>query len=180
MTMQKKRMLQIGGTGLLCLLMFGAGFGSKIGCDALAAANAPTPEPRCDFADHISADAVQLRINEGIVEWYDGLHWNAVADTETMVNADPYVLALEGYRAFEDEWLAELAEATPSPAEGTVLPELPQTGQIVVPVRTPPPAAAVGGGGGGGSAPAAPAAPAAPPASDTGDGENMEWSDDYL
>lgn len=84
---------------------------------------------------------------------------------------------------------------TPKPVQRPQAPPAPQATpepQAPADVPTPEPASPGSGAGGGGAAPENPAAPppvTPPPADapagsessgDTGDGENMEWSDDYL
>lgn len=154
---------------LLCLLLFAAGAGTGLFYSAYLRAQEP---PSCTIEGHIPAQTVQVRMDAGVVEWFDGQNWNPVSGAEELSAQDRFQLAREGYRAFEEQ-LIEKLEAQSAAAEEAVdgeeaeepvssLIDLPQTGKKIQ-VRT---GGGGGGGGGGGSS--------------GGDGENIGWSSDYL
>lgn len=169
---------------ILCLLLFGGGYAVRAFTDAQAAQEAAA-QPHCNIQEHIRADAVQVRFHAGDVEWFNGVQWVKAGAADVLERQDPFQLAMENYLAFEDARLQRLEE------EGALTvsapPELPAVGRVVVPQQTVPGGgAAVGGGSygggggssGGGSGGGSVAPP--PPSTSSGDGENMEWSDDYL
>ncbi len=166
---------------LLCALFFAAGFVVSSVYTAYLRAQEP---PSCNIEGHIPAGAVELRVNAGTVEWFDGLHWNPVSSAEDLAAQDRFQLAREDYRNFEEQLIARLdgdaesaeteegeASEEDEEADGeTALTRvtLPQTGHK---------AAVYTGGGGGGGAPAGGGGGA--PAGGN-DGQNMEWSGDYF
>lgn len=158
--------------------------------------------------DALTAEMIQVRIDDGQVQWYDGTLWHNVASVEELAEEDKFYLAQDPFLAFSQELQQENAEGsveswqtgtfmaeengllvgqkeTPKPAakpkapsqpspEETPAPQEPvdtppaDNSQISTPSYNPPP-----------SAPA-PSTPAPSTPTDTGDGENMEWTDDYL
>lgn len=61
----------------------------------------------------ISADSIQVRIDDGEVQWYDGTVWHTVATVEELSREDKFYLALESFRAFSQELQQEKAENPP-------------------------------------------------------------------
>ena len=156
-----------------------------------------TPE-RLAAEGYLTAEVIRVRVEDGQVQWYDGRLWNHVASVEELERQDRFFLAGEEFEAFEEELRQERAAGRQEIIRQDETPVL--VGQKETPKTTRPnttvtapqePEETVpedGGGsdsgqssGGGGSNP--PPAEVAPPPADTGtsgDGENMEWSDDYL
>lgn len=167
------------------------------------------PEPICTVEGHIPAGEVQVRIDGGDVQWFDGQRWTTAASEETLAGEDRYQLARENYAAFEEKLLtrretegqtapetgagtgenakneetgqsaetaAETGEETGESAETPVTSrvQLPETGQKVIPWRGGGSTGGGSGGGGGG----------APSGGGSGgggsDGQDIEWSGDYL
>ncbi len=156
-----------------------------------------TPE-RLAAEGYLTAEAIRVRVEDGQVQWYDGRLWNHVASVEELEQQDRFSLSGEAFEAFEEEMRQERAAGRQkiiSQDEDAVLVGQKETQR---PATRPNTAAAApqepeestpeaGGGadysqpaGGGSSNP--PPAEATPPADTgtSGDGENMEWSDDYL
>ncbi len=188
----------------------------------------------------LTADVVQVRIQDGQVQWYDGRLWHEAASVEELERTDRFALAEAAFRELDEQLRQEKAalrqqEAAGAAEKGALAvgrketpkpPARPQT-SVAPGAQTEAPApeagagAAEGGSGGGNSGggnpgggnpnpgnpnPGAPnpgsgsvsgGTNVAPPevpvnpgdsggsaggdaGSDTGDGENMEWSDDYL
>lgn len=165
---------------LLCLLLFAAGVGTGLGYSAYLRAQEP---PSCTIEGHIPSQAVQVRVDAGAVEWFDGQNWNPVSGAEALAAQDRFQLAREGYRAFEEQLIEKLnaqSAAAEEPADGeeseeeaAVSPvELPQTGRKIQVYTgggggdSGGGGSSGGGGGGGGYS--------------GGDGENIGWSSDYL
>lgn len=227
--------------------MFAAGFlvrtawdGYKDEQEALAAMNQEAAEeeamarqggqeaPEATAGEYLEADMVQVRIEDGQVQWFDGRLWHGVASVEELQRKDRFYLAEEAFREFDEQLRQEKAAARQAEAAGesdgeasealsvgvkeTPKPvQRPQsTSAPQAPVEVPVPAegsvdsggSSGGGNSGGGNSVGGNSggeAPVAPPpveepsdsgnsggdsggdaGSDTGDGENMEWSDDYL
>lgn len=148
---------------------------------------------------YLEADEIQVRIEDGQVQWYDGRLWHEVASVKEMEQEDKFYAAGESFQAFDEQLRQEKAalrqeqaageEASREPSAGMKeVPKAPSRPKVTAPqepVATPepevqpetPPASS------GGSAPVyqPPASSGGGGSSDTGgDGENMEWSDDYL
>ncbi|MDE6518142.1 MAG: hypothetical protein K2L18_09910 [Acetatifactor sp.] len=215
---------------------------------------------------YLSAEALDVRIDDGEVQWFDGVIWHGVASVEEMAKEDKFYVAQEIFREFEEQLKQREADSTAEGSDSsqgetlsivqreepkpTAKPQStkptvtePVTVPTVIPVLEPQPtpASESNGGGGGGSQPSAPAPDSGNSgsgggnsgggdggssgsgggdggssgsgggdggssdpgsgdsgssgggdtgsgdaggsdsgSSDTGDGENMEWSDDYL
>lgn len=158
---------------------------------------------------YLPAEALRVRVDDGRVQWYDGQIWHDVAAVEELEKEDRFYLAGENFAAFDEQLRQEsvakrqeeavaLSEnedivvgqkevpkptARPKPA---VTPQQPATTPEPEPEpEVAPPASSGGGGGGGGGGSVAPP-PAADPPQDSGgssggsDGEDSEWTDDYL
>lgn len=189
--------------------------------------------------EYLTADVVQVRIQDGQVQWYDGRLWHEAASVEELERSDRFYLAEAAFREFDEQLRQEKAALRRQEAAGAAEkealsvgrketpkpPARPQTSvtpeaQTEAPVPAPEvsaPEAGTGGTDGGGSGGGNPGGgnqnpgnqnpgsgsisggtPVAPPppevpvnpgdsgdgggdaGGDTGDGENMEWSDDYL
>ena len=200
---------------------------------------------------YLSAEALDVRIDDGEVQWFDGVIWHGVASVEEMAKEDKFYVAQEDFREFEEQLkqreadsaaegsdssqgetlsIGQREEPKPTAKPQSTKPAVTETVTvpIVIPVLEPQPTPAPesNGGGGGGSQPSAPAPDSGNSGSgggnsgggdggssdpgsgdsgssgggdtgsgnaggsdegggdsggsDTGDGENMEWSDDYL
>ncbi len=172
---------------LLCLLLFAAGVGTGLFYSAYLRAQEP---PSCTIEGHIPSQAVQVRVDGGVVEWFDGQNWNPVSGAEELSAQDRFQLARESYRAFEDQLIEKLnaqSAAAEEPADGeeageseeetVVSPvELPQTGRKIQ-VYT---GGGGGDGGGGGGGPSDGGGGGGGGGYSGGDGENIGWSSDYL
>ena len=218
-------------TVLTGAVMFAAGFLVRMTLEGPAQTETPQAEGDLETVEqsrevvleelmaqgYIDAGKLQVRIDDGQVQWYDGEIWHDTASVEELEKEDRFYLAEENFKAFQEE-LSQEREAERA-QESVIPPE--ETTLLVGQKETPKPAQKPKSNGssspkqGGSSVPAAdpgyswddqgssdnnqPAAsqpasppqdttPAAPPApepeppsgGDTGDGENMEWSDDYL
>lgn len=58
----------------------------------------------------ISADLVDVRINNGMVEWFDGSTWNKVALVEQLQASDKFKVAKEQLAEFESNYVAESSQ----------------------------------------------------------------------
>lgn len=153
----------------------------------------------------VALEEIRVRIDDGEVQWFDGTLWHTVAAAEELAAQDRFYQAEEAFLAFTEQLRQEKAEEqaqarqeqesllqeeslsvgqkpTPKPSpKPQKKPEQPESvPDVQEPVETPPPSAPAAPP----SAPA-PSVPAStpqptPPPADTGDGEDMGWSDDYL
>ena len=197
---------------------------------------------------YLSVDTLQVRIDDGEIQWYDGTVWHSVDTVEKMEKEDKFYAAQDSFRQFEEQLKQQLEagraeqesanergetllvgqKETPKPVE-TPRPTKPAvTAPVTEQVPVPDPAVPTesagddsgnsgggdggnsgggnpGGGDGGNSGGGNPGGgdggnggdnnpgnddggntrPGSDtgnddPGGDTGDGENMEWSDDYL
>ncbi|MCM1024982.1 MAG: hypothetical protein NC432_00980 [Roseburia sp.] len=151
----------------------------------------------------IPADNVQVRVDDGLIQWYDGTIWHTVATVEELSQEDKFNQALEAFQIFSQELQQEKAEtpsqsqqtgtfwdkdgglsvgkketpkATPKPAATPPAAEEP-TAQEPAVENTAPAAPST-------PAPSAPSTPSVPdtpstPAPSEGDGEDMEWTPDF-
>ena len=148
-------------------------------------------------------EEIKVRIDDGEVQWFDGTLWHTVAAVEDLVAEDRFCKAEEAFLAFTEQLIQEKVQeqAQVSQEQDTLLQEEgPEVGQKPTPkptpkppkkpeqqepapdaeepVETPPPSVPA-------APPSTPTGPAptpqpTPPPADTGDGEDMGWSDDYL
>lgn len=165
-------------------VMFGAGF--------LMGSMRPDRETEVQVsmqevqAEHTLAEQnIQIRVNDGEVEWFDGTQWHDVASVEALEKEDKFAAAMEEYELFAQQMNEEKEEqlqeqgmlvqqgglqlsvgqkeapkpvATPTPKPSTA------AGQTPAAVSTPKPTEA-------------PAAAVTPPAQ-TGDDSSDDSSDD--
>lgn len=61
----------------------------------------------------IPADNIQVRIDDELVQWYDGTIWHTVASIKELVDKDKFYLALKPYQAFLQELQQEKVENLP-------------------------------------------------------------------
>lgn len=264
-------------TALVGVVMFGAGLLVRPALgpwDQQETAAVPEEEAKAQQTEqsleelmaqgYVSADALKVRIDDGEVQWFDGVMWHAAASVEEMTKEDKFYGAQESFRQFEEQLKQQEADrakedtvsgqevaltigekeepkptAKPAPTKPAVT--APVSAPVVTPVLEPvvTPAPAPESNGGGDSQPSAPAPDSGNSGSDggnsgggdignsgdggnsgsgggdtgnsgdgggsssgggdtgsgdsggdqgggdsggsdTGDGENMEWSDDYL
>lgn len=52
---------------------------------------------------YISAEALDVRIDDGEVQWFDGVAWHGVASVEEMAKEDKFYAAQEVFREFEEQ-----------------------------------------------------------------------------
>lgn len=129
---------------------------------------------------YLSAEALKVRVDDGEVQWYDGVMWHTVASVEEMTKEDKFYGAQEAFQEFEEQLKQQ--EADRAEAENVSGQEVPLTigekeepkptekpkptrpavtepapAPVVVPVITPVPTPAPENNGGGGSQPSAPA-----------------------
>jgi hypothetical protein len=50
--------------------------------------------------------AISIRMNDGMIEWYDGKKWNAYETSDSLLKQDPYYLAKDNLDQFEEELIA--------------------------------------------------------------------------
>lgn len=143
----------------------------------------------------LSADVIQVRVDDGQIQWHDGTLWHTAGSVEELMEKDRFVVAQDAFLAYvdearrlEEELLQAHREQTGGRSPNVGQKEVPKTQvrpqtqtsaapQEVAPTPSPEPAAPPEESWGGGE----PDPPAQPdPPADTGDGENMEWSNDYL
>lgn len=67
----------------------------------------------CQKENTIPADSIQVRIDDGQVQWYDGTVWHTVAAVEELAGKDKFYLALESFEAFSQELRQEKADNPP-------------------------------------------------------------------
>ena len=191
---------------------------------------------------YLSAEELKVRIDDGEVQWFDGVMWHTAASVEELAREDKFYAAQEGFQELEEQlkqqWEDRRAEQEsavergetllvgqkeqpkptekPKPTRPTVTAPAPEP--VIVPELVPEPTAAPensgggnsgggnsGGGGGNsgggnsGGGDSGNTGDSSNPGGgdsgntgdngnsgggdnggDTGDGENMEWSDDYL
>lgn len=183
---------------LLCLLGIACGFAGGMALEhrQVSRLEAVLAEPYCNIGEHIASGQIQVRINGGEVEWFDGLRWNGVSSLEDLAALDPLTLARKGdYQSFEQGMIekleAERAQAeetgeeeagageTESEEKSTLI-ALPETGGRYVGGGGGAyydggggGAYYDGGGGGGGYTDGG-------GGYSGGDGEDIQWSGDYL
>lgn len=88
--------------------------------------------------DTLTADMIQVRIDDGEVQWYDGTLWHSVASVEELSGEDRFYLALEPFLTFSEELRQEKeGEQTVSWQEGTFMAE--DSGIFVGKKETPKP-----------------------------------------
>lgn len=147
---------------------------------------------------YLEADVIQVRIEDGQVQWYDGRLWHEAASVKEMEREDKFYMAGESFQAFDEqlrqekvakrqeeaigaEALQELsvgAKETPKPTSRpkvTVPQEPVATPEPEVQPETPPVSS-----GGGAPVYQPPASSGGGGATDNGDGEDIEWSSDNL
>lgn len=139
-------------------------------------------------------EELSIRVNNGYVEWWDGKVWNKGEAVEILTEQDPYFIAEQELKAFEEEYRNELdsenqialdeekevgqelnvgvEKTTSSSSAGASSSTTPAVGGYIPYVPVP-------------SAPTTPTTPqpeipVAPSTPSTGDGEDIGWSDDYL
>lgn len=80
------------------------------------------PAGPAETENTVCADNIQVRIDDGQVQWYDGIVWHTVASVEELSGEDRYYLAQEFFQSFIQELQQEKLE-TPSlsPQEGTFM-----------------------------------------------------------
>lgn len=194
--------------------------------------------------DVVETSRIQVRVNDGVVQWFDGTYWNDVAPTEELQAQDKFHLAETKLAAFEEQYIAEMVTIANNQAEGDaesvaegngatninvgkIKKDPPKTtttqpAQSEIPATSDNDSGSTNNAGGnssgatttptapgtGSTTPStpntgtttpstpdtgtttpstpdtgttAPSTPTETPSdSNTGDGENMEWSDDYL
>ena len=170
-------------------------------------------------AGYLSVEELKVRIDDGEVQWFDGMIWHTVSSVEEMQKEDKFYLAQEAFRLFEEQMRQQGAESDmeeseinqagtlsvgqkkePKPAEKpkptkpvVTEPVIDPSLQLPIPGSIPTPApdnigqpsspdsgGNSGGNSGGGSSGGGDGGSSGSGGGDTGDGENMEWSDDYL
>jgi len=52
---------------------------------------------------YVSVDALKIRIDDGEVQWYDGVMWHTVATVEEMEKEDKFYVAQEAFQEFEEQ-----------------------------------------------------------------------------
>ena len=182
-------------------------------------------------------EELKVRIDDGEVQWFDGMIWHTVSSVEEMQKEDKFYLAQEAFRLFEEQMRQQGAESDmeeseinqagtlsvgqkkePKPAEKpkptkpvVTEPVIDPSLQLPIPGSIPTPApdnigqpsspdsggnsggnsgggssgggdggSSGSGGGDGGNSGSDGGDSGSSGGGDTGDGENMEWSDDYL
>ena len=162
-----------------------------------------TEKPKED-GQYLSPDMIQVRVDAGQVQWHDGTLWHTVCSVEELIEKDRFTVAQDSFLAYveevrrQEEALLQAKQEegqTRSQSISVGQKETPKTTVVrpqtqtqvpeeVAPTPTPEPVAEPEENWGGGSndtqAPAPPAVEEPAPPADTGDGENMEWSNDYL
>ena len=188
-------------------------------------------------AGYLSVEELKVRIDDGEVQWFDGMIWHTVSSVEEMQKEDKFYLAQEAFRLFEEQMRQQGAESDmeeseinqagtlsvgqkkePKPAEKpkptkpvVTEPVIDPSLQLPIPGSIPTPApdnigqpsspdsggnsggnsgggssgggdggSSGSGGGDGGNSGSDGGDSGSSGGGDTGDGENMEWSDDYL
>lgn len=102
--MKRKEILLLGVTGIS---LFVLGFLAHIGYDKIC--EEPHVEDEIVVADATSETyEVDVRINDGYVEWFDGSKWNREESVEELQAQDPYYLAQTALTEFEESYRAEL------------------------------------------------------------------------
>lgn len=172
---------------------------------------------------YLSVEELKIRINDGDVQWFDGMIWHTVASMEELAKEDKFYIAQESFLEFEEQIKQQREERrveqeSSEEQEETLLVGQKETPKPAVNSRPTNPTASdpadssedggsnggnsgsgnsgggnSGGNGGeanpggdggnsgeGGSAGDSDNAGGGDSGGDTGDGENMEWSDDYL
>ena len=182
-------------------------------------------------AGYLSVEELKVRIDDGEVQWFDGMIWHTVSSVEEMQKEDKFYLAQEAFRLFEEQMRQQGAESDmeeseinqagtlsvgqkkePKPAEKPKPTKPVVTEPVIDPsLQLPIPApdnigqpsspdsggnsggnfgggssgggdggSSGSGGGDGGNSGSDGGDSGSSGGGDTGDGENMEWSDDYL
>lgn len=135
-----------------------------------------------------------IRISDQSVQVYDKDKWIEIDTVEKLSERDPFVLTEEEKEALKEQLIKEnenaYQEALDSLSKKNNEPVVKKKEikrPVVRPNQTPDQSVPDGSGNtssGGSSAPSVPSEPTPPPSetppSESGDGENMEWSNDYL
>lgn len=61
--------------------------------------------------ESISVDTLKVRINDGDVQWYDGILWHTVASVEELEKEDSFVIAQANFEEFMEQLKQEKLEA---------------------------------------------------------------------
>ena len=130
---------------------------------------------------------ISVRVRNDIVEWFDGTRWNEVQTVEELQAGDSIQLGKDNAALLEQQLLEE-RRAESEQNGNSILQAAEACMESATPKKqpkpTPPDNSISDGGNAGGSSgtPDTDGTATPPDSSDTstGDGENMEWSDDYL
>ena len=130
---------------------------------------------------------ISVRVRNDIVEWFDGTRWNEVQTVEELQAGDSIQLGKDNAALLEQQLLEE-RRAESEQTGNSILQAAEACMESATPKKqpkpTPPDNSISDGGNAGGSSgtPDTDGTATPPDSSDTstGDGKNMEWSDDYL
>ncbi|MCM1231881.1 MAG: hypothetical protein NC489_17315 [Ruminococcus flavefaciens] len=65
-----------------------------------------------EAANTVSIDNIQVRVDDGLIQWYDGNVWHTVAAVEELSQEDKFYQALETFQIFSRELQQEKAETS--------------------------------------------------------------------
>ena len=125
---------------------------------------------------YVSVDMLKIRIDDGEVQWYDGVMWHTAATVEEMEKEDKFYVAQEAFLEFEEQLIQqretervgqesaggqeqillvgrkkeEKPAEKPKPTQPTVTTPVPDPVVIPMPIPEPTPQPAGGGDGGNG------------------------------
>lgn len=130
---------------------------------------------------------ISVRVRNDIVEWFDGTRWNEVQTVEELRAGDSIQLGKDNAALLEQQLLEE-RRAESEQTGNSILQAAEACMESATPKKQPKPTTPdnnisdSGNAGGSSGTPDTDGTATPPDSSDTstGDGENMEWSDDYL
>jgi hypothetical protein len=82
---------------------------------------AVTEETNLSAQGHKAAEEsdISIRMNDGMIEWYDGTKWNAYETSDALLMQDPYYLAKDNLEQFEEELVASYRAQSSENGEDT-------------------------------------------------------------
>ncbi len=106
----KKTAVKIISYFLLTVAGAAAGWGGTYAVQLFAQPDGTAPVQAAPAQPQPGTDAVQLRVRDGQMEWFDGVRWNTAASVETLKQSDATEAESDAWRALSQQRAAAKEE----------------------------------------------------------------------